>query len=66
MKTKKNILLAFFSILISTLYAQKPTEMPKPTEKPVDLSNPADIIIYIVLPICAVVFYFIWRKKRKK
>lgn len=47
------------------LYAQKPTEVPKPSEKPIDLSNPADVIIYIVLPLCAILLFFIWRGKRK-
>lgn len=56
----------FYSII---LYPQKPTEVPKPSDKPIDLSNPADIIIYIVLPLCAVLFFFIWRgvsNKNKK
>jgi uncharacterized protein with PQ loop repeat len=55
--------LLFYSI---TINAQKPTEVPKPSDKPIDLSNPADIIIYIILPLCAVLFFFIWRGKKNK
>ncbi|WP_146743763.1 adenylosuccinate synthetase [Aequorivita sp. CIP111184] len=62
----KNILFVLFTLLITTCYAQKPTEVPKPSEKPIDLGNPADVIIYIVLPLCAVLFFFIWRGKRNK
>jgi len=58
-----SIILLLCSISIN---AQKPTEVPKPSEKPIDLANPADIIIYIVLPLCAVLFFFIWRGKRNK
>lgn len=59
---------AFLISLFSSiaLNAQKPTEVPKPSDKPIDLSNPADIIIYIVLPLCAVLFFFIWRGKKNK
>lgn len=57
------IILLLYSIAIN---AQKPTEVPKPSEKPIDLANPADIIIYIVLPLCAVLFFFIWREKKSK
>ncbi|OAD92488.1 hypothetical protein A7A78_00845 [Aequorivita soesokkakensis] len=62
---KRNAFLAllFYSIAIN---AQKPTEVPKPSDKPIDLSNPADIIIYIILPLCAVLFFFIWRGKKNK
>lgn len=56
---------ALFLFTLSTL-AQKPTEVPKPSEKPIDLTNPADIIIYIVLPLCAILFFFIWRGKKRK
>lgn len=68
MKIQKTLLLACFAslALFDNLYAQKPTEVPKPSEKPIDLSNPADIIIYIVLPLCAIVLVLIWKRKRKK
>lgn len=66
MKVHKNILYALTLFAVSTMSAQKPTEVPKPSDKPIDLSNPADIIIYIVLPLVAVLFFFIWKMKRKK
>ncbi len=66
MKFLKNILFVIFTLIIATSYSQKPTEVPKPSEKPIDLANPADIIIYIVLPLCVVLFFFIWREKMKK
>lgn len=66
MKVHKNILYALTLFAVSTMSAQKPTEVPKPSDKPIDLTNPADIIIYIVLPLVAVLFSFIWKMKRKK
>ncbi|MAZ26275.1 MAG: adenylosuccinate synthetase [Cytophagaceae bacterium] len=33
---------------------------------PIDLSNPADLVIYIILPIVAIVLYIIWRKRKKR
>lgn len=66
MNHRKITLLAtslFYSIIS---YSQKPTDVPNPSNDSIDLSNPADIIIYIVLPLCAVLFYFIWREKRNK
>lgn len=66
MKTQKYFSLIIFSLVVSSLYAQKPTEYPKPSETPIDLSNPADIIIYIVLPLCAILLYFLYRRSRNK
>jgi RsiW-degrading membrane proteinase PrsW (M82 family) len=66
MKSYKVILLSLFLFVNNVLIAQKPTEVPKPSEEPIDLTNPADIIIYIVLPACAVLLYFIYRNSRKK
>ncbi len=66
MKFIKNTMLVIFLLSGALIYSQKPTEVPKPSEKPIDLSNPADVIIYIILPLCAVLFFFIWREKVKK
>ncbi len=66
LKAQKNILFALALFVVGFLYAQKPTEVPKPSQEPIDLTNPADVIIYIILPLCAVLFFFIWVKKRKK
>lgn len=64
--TPKKSLFPIMFLLGLQLFAQKPTEVPKPSEEPIDLSNPADIIIYIVLPLCAVFLFFLWRGMRKK
>ncbi len=68
MKIQKTLLLVSIASVaqIANLYAQKPTEVPKPNEKPIDLSSTADIIIYIVLPLCAIVLVLIWNRKRRK
>jgi len=62
----KNAQFVVLALIVTTGYSQKPTEVPKPSEKPIDLANPADIIIYIVLPLCAILFFFIWREKKKR
>lgn len=66
MKTLKYIYIPLILLVITEGHAQKPTDVPKPSEKPIDLSNPADIIIYIVLPICAVLLFLIWKGKQKR
>lgn len=66
MKIQKYFSTIFLTLMASSLFAQKPTEVPKPSEKPIDLSNPADIIIYIVLPICAIIFFLIYLRKKNK
>ncbi|HLT50098.1 hypothetical protein KCTC32420_02475 [Aequorivita nionensis] len=66
MKILKSIFFPVLLLIMTTTYAQKPTEVPKPSEKPIDLTNPADVIIYIILPLCAVLLFFIWRGKQKK
>ncbi|MCM4153738.1 adenylosuccinate synthetase [Arenibacter sp. N53] len=33
---------------------------------PIDLTNTFDVIVYIILPVLMVIFYFLWRKKKKK
>ncbi len=65
MKNKKALLFIIGFVFQISMYAQKPTEVPKPSEKPIDLTNPADIIIYIILPLCAVLLFFIWKAKQK-
>ncbi len=66
MKNQKYILFLILSLTLTGLYAQKPTEVPNPSDKPIDLTNPSDVIIFIVLPLIAVLLYFIWRGKQKK
>ncbi|GAL61784.1 hypothetical protein JCM19300_1607 [Algibacter lectus] len=39
---------------------------PNPDDnQPLDLSDPFELIVFIVLPVLAVFFYILWRKKRK-
>lgn len=33
---------------------------------PIDLTSAFDIIVYIVLPILMIIFYILWRKKKRK
>lgn len=65
MKVQKYISLIIFSLLVTSLYAQKPTEVPNPSDKPIDITNPADLIIYIILPLVFIFLFFIYWRKRK-
>lgn len=33
---------------------------------PIDLTSPFDIIVFIILPILMLIFYILWRKKKKQ
>ncbi|MEQ8218902.1 MAG: adenylosuccinate synthetase [Arenibacter sp.] len=33
---------------------------------PIDLTSAFDVIVYIILPILMIIFYIIWRKKKKQ
>ena len=33
---------------------------------PIDLTNAFDVIVYIILPILMIIFYILWRKKKKQ
>ena len=65
MKTLKYLSLLIFSLIYTSLYSQKPTQVPKPSDKPIDLSNPADLIIYIILPLCVILLFFMYWRRRK-
>lgn len=63
----KNLLLLIICCFTAVCLGQIPTEVPHPTNNtPIDLSEPADLIIYVILPIIAVILVFIWRSKRRK
>lgn len=67
MKFLNLVLASFLSLIGLHAYSQIPTDVPKPQNNyPVDFSDPANIVIFIVLPILAVVFVIIWRKKKQK
>jgi hypothetical protein len=53
--------------ILSLLLLQLPIGTQNPDDNhPIDLTNPFDVIVYIVLPILAVIFYILWRKKKKE
>lgn len=67
MKILKYFLISFFILVKFDLYSQIPTDVPKPQDNsPVDFSDPVNIILFIVLPLLAIVFVFIWRSKLRK
>ncbi len=42
-------------------------DVPNPVNNSaIDITNPADVIIYIILPIAAIIFYIIWRKRKNR
>ncbi|EPR70291.1 hypothetical protein ADIWIN_3647 [Winogradskyella psychrotolerans RS-3] len=52
---------------IQLLSAQIPQGTPNPGENTaIDISRPFDIIVYIILPILIVIFYLVWRQKKRK
>ena len=49
------------------LLAQLPLGTPNPDDnEPLDFSDPFNIIVFIILPIVAVILYMYWRNKRNK
>ena len=53
-------------IILSLLniYLQLPPGTRNPDDNaPLDLTDPFNVIVFIILPIAAVVLYFVWRKK---
>ncbi|WP_179344984.1 adenylosuccinate synthetase [Winogradskyella ursingii] len=49
------------------LLIQIPHGTPMPGEgKTLDFSDPFEVIVYVILPILLIVFYLIWRKKKRK
>ena len=33
---------------------------------PIDLTSTFDVVVYIILPILMIIFYILWRKKKKE
>ena len=49
------------------LLPQLPLGTPNPDDNdPLDFSDPFNIIVFIVLPIIAVILYVYWKKQRNK
>ncbi len=63
---KHSIFLLLF-VLPIIANAQIPTEVPKPQDNsPINLSDPFELIVFVVLPILFIIFFFVWRGKKKK
>lgn len=58
----------FFTLLTSfSSLAQISSNVPNPKNNPpVDFSEPVNIVIFIILPICITILYFIWRREKRK
>lgn len=66
MKFPNYSLMVISGALSGNLYSQIPTEVPKPQDNPpVDFSEPVNIVLFIVLPIIAIVLVIIWLQKRR-
>ena len=51
--------------LYQILRIQLPIGTPNPDENtPLDLSDPFDVIVFIVLPIVAVILYLLWKRQK--
>ncbi|MHA7944226.1 adenylosuccinate synthetase [Formosa sp. 3Alg 14/1] len=49
------------------LFAQLPLGTPNPDDnQPVDFSDPFNIVVFIILPIIAIILYVYWRKQQHK
>ncbi len=49
------------------LLAQLPIGTRNPDDNgPIDLTSIFDVAVYIVLPILMIIFYIIWRRKKKR
>jgi len=49
------------------LFAQLPLGTPNPDDnQPLDFSDPFNIVVFIILPIVAILLYMYWRKKQGK
>ncbi|WP_066225699.1 adenylosuccinate synthetase [Formosa haliotis] len=52
---------------INILLMQLPIGTPSPdNNSPIDFSDPFNIIVFIILPIVAVVLYFYWKKTKHR
>jgi len=51
--------------LLHIFILQLPMGTPNPDDnQPLDLSDPFEVIVFIVIPILAVIFYILWKKNR--
>lgn len=67
MNYKLYLFTSMFLVLVSTMFAQIPSELPNPDDnKPIDITNPADLILYIILPLVVILLVIIKFRKKKK
>ena len=51
--------------LYNTFILQLPMGTPNPDDnQPLDFSDPFEVIVFIIIPVLAVVLYMFWKKKR--
>lgn len=62
---KKTGIFLFFLSISFFMNAQTPSGIPSGKTEPLEL-NLVNIIVYIVLPVLLLIFYLIWRSKKKK
>ena len=56
--------------MLNNLYPLLLLQMPIGTRNPddnnpIDLTSTFDVIVYIILPILLIIFYILWRKKKR-
>lgn len=56
--------------MLNNLYLLLLLQMPIGTRNPddnnpIDLTSTFDVIVYIILPILLIIFYILWRKKKR-
>lgn len=51
--------------LYNTFILQLPMGTPNPDDnQPLDFTDPFEVIVFIIIPVLAVVLYMLWKKKR--
>ena len=51
--------------LYNTFILQLPMGTPNPDDnQPLDFTDPFEVIVFIIIPVLAVILYMLWKKKR--
>ncbi|WP_100615446.1 adenylosuccinate synthetase [Confluentibacter citreus] len=48
------------------LLLQLPIGSRNPDDNPIDLTSPFDVVVFIVLPVLMIIFYILWRRRKKR
>lgn len=59
-------LLLLVVVTVTTALGQQPRNIPQPNGEPVTLDSWKNIIIFVILPVLAFVFYMIWKRQKQK